>query len=338
MHFLLLRASRQPSLSLPQSKRRLPHQAISQHERPVRSGGPTQEEEQTEDQKPQREHQLLQRGYGERGGWSKGKIYWLNNNQIQSIFPHTDQKAAVCIILWPHSEVTAWFWQYYVCTVRLRPPYGCCGSPCWRCHRSCCVCAPATFWRGSPSSHRPSSSPTSWDKSSTMEIPLYETSTVNALSDAPSLASSFCFKVHFKNKQMAGLFVLVAINSFVIFFSSQHVQISGMAGSSSKIFTCFLLCRLSLTQHHWIIITKGFKWDVGGWLYMLWPLLRAQVTTRSQLYLKFYRFKCRWKTFWLEAMTPTVCYPPFQLYFRSISTTLTWALKLFTSWERLDSQ
>lgn len=68
LHLLLLRPRGQPPLPLPSRQRRLPHQAVAQHERPVRGGGPAQEAEPAEEQEPQREHQLLQRRHGERRG------------------------------------------------------------------------------------------------------------------------------------------------------------------------------------------------------------------------------------------------------------------------------
>lgn len=53
LHLLLLRPRGKPPLSLPQSQRRFSHQAVSQHERPVRGGGQTPEEEPAEEQAPQ---------------------------------------------------------------------------------------------------------------------------------------------------------------------------------------------------------------------------------------------------------------------------------------------
>lgn len=68
LHFLLLRSSGEPPLPLPPGQCRFTHQAVSQHERPVWGGGQAQEEEQTENQTPQRKHELFQRRYRERRG------------------------------------------------------------------------------------------------------------------------------------------------------------------------------------------------------------------------------------------------------------------------------
>lgn len=150
LHLLLLRSSGEPPLPLPPRQRRLAHQAVAQHERPIRRGGQTSEEQPAEEQTPQRKHHLLQRGHGERRG--RG-----GNPKLSVPTAHLSGLLACRLML----------------SGRWRPPSGCCGSPCSRCHQSCCVCASVTCSPGSPSSPRPSSSQISWARSSTTEILLY---------------------------------------------------------------------------------------------------------------------------------------------------------------------
>lgn len=159
LHLFLLRSDRESSLPLPPGQRHLSHQAFPQHERPVRCGGQTQKKEQAKEQTPKWEHQLVQWRHGE---W-RGRGEESTDTLIKSV-----------PVLWFVPIMFGCGWatgKFSAFHFRWKPQCAFYGSPCSRCLQSFCACVSVTYSPGSLLLLRLCFSPTSWDKSSTTEIP-----------------------------------------------------------------------------------------------------------------------------------------------------------------------